>query len=54
MSTQEVIRALTKLNRDEPAQVDLKVHELLEQTIRANARSWVEALLKLATPLMNR
>ena len=30
MSTQEIIRELTKLDRDELAQVDLKLHELLE------------------------
>jgi hypothetical protein len=34
MSTQEIIRELTKLNRDELAQVDLKLHELLEEKIR--------------------
>ena len=30
MSTQEIIRELMKLNPDELAQVDLKLHELLQ------------------------
>jgi hypothetical protein len=48
MSTQEIIRELTKLNRDELAQVDLKLHELLEEKIGAGGRSWGEALLEVA------
>ncbi len=48
MSTQEIIRELTKLNRDELAQVDLKLHELLEEKIRTGGRSWGEALLEVA------
>jgi predicted nucleic acid-binding protein len=48
MSTQEIIRELTKLDRDELAQVDLKLHELLEEKIRTSGRSWGEALLEVA------
>src|SRR5260370_32065238 len=48
MSTQEIIRELTKLNRDELAQVDLKLHDLLEEKIRTGGRSWGEALLEVA------
>jgi hypothetical protein len=48
MSTQEIIRELAKLNRDELAQVDLKLHELLEEKIRIGGRSWGEALLEVA------
>ena len=48
MSTQEIIRELTKLNRDELAQVDLKLHELLEEKISTDGRSWGEALLEVA------
>src|SRR5271165_7540629 len=48
MSTQEIIRELTKLNRDELAQVDLKLHELLEEKIGAGGRSLGEALLEVA------
>ena len=47
-STQEMIRELTKLNRDELAQIDLKLHELLEEKIGAGGRSWGEALLEVA------
>ena len=39
MSTQEIIRELTKLDRDELAQIDLKLHELLEKKIRTGGRS---------------
>ena len=48
MSAQEIIRELTKLNRDELAQVDLKLHELLEEKIRTGGKSWGEALLEVA------
>ena len=48
MSTQEIIKELTKLNRDELAQVDLKLHELLEEKTRTGGRSWGEALLEVA------
>ena len=48
MSTQEIIRELTKLNRDELTQVDLKLHELLEEKIRTGGKSWGEALLEIA------
>ena len=53
MSTQEIIRELTKLNRDELAQVDLKMHELLEEKIGAGGRSWGEALLEVAGTVVN-
>ena len=43
-----MIRELTKLNRDELAQIDLKLHELLEEKIGAGGRSWGEALLEVA------
>jgi hypothetical protein len=36
------------LNRDELAQIDLKLHELLEEKIGAGGRSWGEALLEVA------
>jgi len=48
MSTQEIIRELTKLDRDELAQIDMKLHELLEEKIRTGGRSWGEALLEVA------
>ena len=48
MSTQEIIRELTQLDRDELAQVDLKLHELLEEKMRTGGRSWGEALLEVA------
>jgi hypothetical protein len=48
MSTQEIIKELTKLSRDELAQVDLKLHELLQEKIRTGGRSWGEALLEIA------
>jgi hypothetical protein len=48
MSTQEIIRELTKLDRDELAQVDQKLHELLEEKIRTGGRPWGEALLEVA------
>ena len=48
MSAQEIIRALMKLNRDELAEVDLRLHELLEENIRRSRKSWGEALLEVA------
>ena len=48
MSTKEIITELAKLDRDELAQVDLKLHELLEERMRTGGRSWGEALLELA------
>ena len=48
MSTQEIIRELAKLNRDELTQVDLRLHELLQEKIRDSGKSWGEALLEVA------
>jgi hypothetical protein len=48
MSAQEIIRELAKLNRDELTQVDLKLHELLQERIRPGGKSWGEALLEVA------
>jgi len=48
MSAQEIIRELMKLNRDELAEVDLRLHELLEENIRPSGKSWSEALLEVA------
>ena len=48
MSTQEIIRELAKLDRNELAQVDLKLHELLEEKLSTAGRSWGEALLEVA------
>ncbi|MCX6909595.1 MAG: hypothetical protein NTY01_16340 [Verrucomicrobia bacterium] len=46
MSTQEIIAELPRLNRQELAAVDAKVHELLEAP-RA-PKNWGEALLEVA------
>jgi len=48
MSAQEIIKELAKLDRDELAEVDVKLHELLEEKIRTSGRSWGEALLEVA------
>jgi hypothetical protein len=48
MSAQEIIRELAKLNRDELTQVDLRLHELLQEKIRPGGKSWGEALLEVA------
>ena len=48
MSLQEIITELTKLSREELAQVDLKVHELLEERPRTDGQSWGQALLEVA------
>jgi hypothetical protein len=48
MSTQEIIKELAKLDRDELAEVDVKLHELLEEKIRTSGRSWGKALLEVA------
>src|SRR5271165_7384879 len=40
-------------SRDELAQVDLKLHELLEEKIGAGGRSWGEALLEVAGTVVN-
>jgi hypothetical protein len=46
MSTQEIIRELAKLSRDELTEVDLRLHELLQEKIRPGGKSWGEALLE--------
>lgn len=48
MSAQEIIRELAKLNRDELTQVDLRLHELLQEKIRPGRKPWGEALLEVA------
>jgi hypothetical protein len=48
MSLQEIITELTKLSREELAQVDLKPHELLEETRRTGGQSWGQALMEVA------
>ena len=48
MGAQEIIGELAKLDRDELVQVDLKLHELLQEKISAGGRSWGEALLEVA------
>lgn len=48
MSLQEIITELTKLSREELAQVDLKVHELLEGKLRSGEQTWGQALLEIA------
>ena len=48
MSLQEIITELTKLSREELAQVDLKLHELLEEKPRTGGQSWGQALLEVA------
>jgi len=47
MSTQEIIRELAKLSRDELTEVDLRLHELLQEKIRPGGKSWGEALLEV-------
>ena len=48
MSPQEIITELTKLSREELAQVDRKLHELLEDKLRTGGQSWGQALLEIA------
>jgi hypothetical protein len=48
MSAQEIIKELTKLDRDQLVEIDLKLHELLEEKISPGGRSWGEALLEVA------
>ena len=48
MSLQEIITGLTKLSWEELAQVDLKLHELLEEKPRTGGPSWGQALLEVA------
>jgi hypothetical protein len=48
MSAQEIIKELMKLSPDELAEVDLKLHELLENRTSASEKSWGEALLEVA------
>ena len=42
MSAQKIIGELAKLDRDELAQVDLKLHELLEEKLSTAGRSWAK------------
>jgi hypothetical protein len=48
MITQEITRELAKLNIDELTQVDLRLHELLQEKNRPGGKSWGEALLEVA------
>jgi hypothetical protein len=48
MSAQEIIKELMKLSPDELAEVDLKLHELLQNRTSAAEKSWGEALLEVA------
>ena len=48
MNAEEIIRELAKLNRDELTQVDLRLHELLQEKIHPGGKSWGEALLEVA------
>ncbi|MBV8227052.1 MAG: hypothetical protein JO232_17875 [Verrucomicrobia bacterium] len=48
MGAQEIIREPMKLDRDELAEVDLRLRELLEEKIRPSGKSWGEALLEVA------
>jgi len=48
MSLQEIITELTKLSREELAQVDFKLHELLGEKRRTGEPSWGQALLEVA------
>ena len=48
MSAQEIIKELMKLSPDELAEVDLKLHELLQNRTSAGEKSWGEALLEVA------
>ena len=48
MSTKEIITELAKLDRDELAEIDLRLHELLEERMRTGGITWGEALLEVA------
>ena len=48
MSTQEIVRELAKLSRDELTEVDLRLREQLQEKIRPGGKSWGEALLEVA------
>jgi hypothetical protein len=48
MSAQEIIKELMKLSPDELAEVDSKLHELLQNRTSADEKSWGEALLEVA------
>lgn len=48
MSAQEIIKELMKLTPDELAEIDLKLHELLQKRPSAGEKSWGEALLEVA------
>jgi hypothetical protein len=48
MSAQEIIKELMKLSPDELAEIDLKLHELLQKRSPASEKSWGEVLLEVA------
>ena len=48
MSAQEIIEELMKLSPDELAEIDLKLHELLQRKPSTSEKSWGEALLEVA------
>jgi hypothetical protein len=48
MSAQEIIKELIKLSPDELAEIDLKLHELLQKKPSTSEKSWGEALLEVA------
>jgi hypothetical protein len=48
MSPHEIITELTKLSPEELAQVDRKLHQLLEEKRRTGGQSWGQALLEVA------
>ena len=48
MSAQEIIKELMKLSPDELAEIDLKLHELLQRKPSTSEKSWGEALLEVA------
>jgi hypothetical protein len=48
MSAQEIIQELMRLNWEELKQIDLKLHQLLEEKASTGAKSWGEALLEVA------
>jgi hypothetical protein len=48
MSATEIITELPKLTRDELGQVDVKLHQLLQDKRGTGGKSWGEALLEVA------
>jgi thiaminase len=47
MSAQEIIQELMKLNREELAQIDSKLDELLKEKPSPAAKSWAKHCLRL-------